>query len=186
MSTPASLIARLRDAEDQHAWEEFVDLYTPMLLRWCRAQGMSDHDAADCIQETLTTLVNHMKEFEYDPNRSFRAWLKTVAVNHARDWHIRRQRIANTEAEAVTRTFVASDAEVFEQHEYRTYVIRQALRLIEQDFDQQTCDVFRQVMLDERTVQEVADEFQVTRNAVYLAKSRVMRRLREKLDRLLD
>jgi RNA polymerase sigma-70 factor (ECF subfamily) len=126
-----------------------------------------------------------MKEFEYDAEQSFRAWLKTVATNKVRDLMARRQLIAKSEAKAAKRSR-NSDVDVFAEREYRTYVIRRTLRLIEKDFDKQTSCIFRELVLQRRSPADVAAEFNVSRNTVYLAKSRVMRRLRERLARLID
>ncbi|MCB9874572.1 MAG: sigma-70 family RNA polymerase sigma factor [Planctomycetaceae bacterium] len=186
MDTPASLIARLRNEHDHDAWNVFVDLYAPMLLRWCRRRGLSDQDAADCIQDILTLLVGRMREFEYDPNRSFRGWLKTVATNRLHDFFTRRQRIIDAEALASSSLETDNEVDVFDEQEYRDYVIGRALQMIETDFDDKTCDIFRELMLHHQSAEEVAEQFGVSRNAVYLAKSRVLRRLRERLDRLID
>ena len=157
-----------------------------MLLRWCRQQGLSTHDSADSIQDTLVTLVQRLKEFEYDAKRSFRAWLKTVAMNKVRDLRARQRLITGSESQAVPECPRDSDVDVFAENEYRLYVIGRTLRMIEKDFDPKTCRIFRELVLHDRSPAQVASKFNVSRNAVYLAKSRVMRRLHERLDRLID
>lgn len=186
MDTSTSLLVRLRDERDHDAWSEFVDLYAPMLLRWCRARGLSDQDAADCIQEILTTLVRRMKDFEYDPTRSFRAWLKTIATSRLSDYFSRQRRIAVAEASASRRHLADDEVDVFDEQEYRAYVIGRSLKMIEADFDDKTCNMFRELMLNQRKAEDVAKQFAVSRNAVYVAKSRVLRRLRERLDGFID
>src|SRR5262245_49705756 len=78
--TRITLLRRLRrDPADPQAWAEFVDVYGGKILGWCRAWGLQEADAHDVTQTVLLKLAVRMREFAYDPDRSFRAWLKTVA-----------------------------------------------------------------------------------------------------------
>src|SRR3954471_15949669 len=78
--TRATLLGRLRaDPADPRNWAEFVDHYGPKILVWCRAWGLQDADAQDVAQTVLLKLSTKMRDFAYDPGRSFRAWLKTIA-----------------------------------------------------------------------------------------------------------
>src|SRR4051812_13311262 len=95
--TPVSLLNRLRDPADEDAWREFVQLYTPLLLYWTRRLGLRREDAGDLVQEVFATLVQKLPEFQPDPQRSFRSWLRTVTVNKWRDAY-RRQAPARVEA----------------------------------------------------------------------------------------
>src|SRR5215510_13014898 len=80
LQTSASLLARLRQHTiDQAAWAEFVRRYGPLLLGWCRRWGLQEVDAHDVTQTVLVKLVGTMRSFEYDPARSFRAYLRTLA-----------------------------------------------------------------------------------------------------------
>src|SRR5262249_46229515 len=77
--TSPSLLERLgRDPADAAAWEEFVRQYRPRIHAWCDEWGVQGADADDVAQEVLAGLLTTMREFRYDPKRSFRAWLKTV------------------------------------------------------------------------------------------------------------
>src|SRR5262245_58872999 len=84
-TTSVSLLERVRRPGEAKAWERFVELYTPLLYHWARSVGLQDQDAADLVQDVLTSLVRKMPEFTYDPGRSFRAWLRTVTLNQWRD-----------------------------------------------------------------------------------------------------
>jgi RNA polymerase sigma-70 factor (ECF subfamily) len=88
-TTPASLLERLRQPGERHAWDRFVDLYTPLIYSWACRMGLQAEDAADLVQEVFIVLLHKMAEFHYDPQRSFRAWLRTVVVNK---WHDIRRR----------------------------------------------------------------------------------------------
>ncbi len=85
--TRATLLGRLREIDDQQAWEEFVDTYGPKVFQWCRKFNLQESDAADVTQIVLTKLVTAMRQFRYDPSQgSFRGWLKTVTGNAVRDF----------------------------------------------------------------------------------------------------
>ena len=86
-TTSLSLLRRVRNPLDEAAWGRLVDLYAPFLHAWGRNAGLSDSDAADLVQEVLRVLVKKLPEFEYDPSKSFRSWLKTVTVNRAKNFH---------------------------------------------------------------------------------------------------
>ncbi len=95
-TTPPSLLERLRRADQPAAWDRFAQLYTPLLYYWLRRQGVQQADAADLVQEVFLVLVQKLPAFEYDPGRSFRAWLRTVTLNKLRE----RRRRAEPDAEA--------------------------------------------------------------------------------------
>ena len=80
--TSLTLMMRLQQAPaDLHAWDEFVRRYQPMIRDWCLRWGARPVDAEDVAQDVLLKLLAAMKTFQYDPGRSFRAWLKTVTRN---------------------------------------------------------------------------------------------------------
>lgn len=81
--TRASLLLRVRDLQDRESWEEFLELYGPLILRYLRRTGVAQQDAVDLTQDVLQMVVKHIGSFEYDPGRSFRAWLRTIARNRA-------------------------------------------------------------------------------------------------------
>jgi RNA polymerase sigma-70 factor (ECF subfamily) len=90
LDTSLSLLERLRSPTDQHAWQRFVELYTPLLFSWARRVGLQSHDAADLVQEVLTLLVKKLPEFQYDQGRSFRGWVHVILRNKCRDWKKKR------------------------------------------------------------------------------------------------
>jgi RNA polymerase sigma-70 factor (ECF subfamily) len=83
LQTRLSLLARLgQSPPDQSAWNEFAARYSPRIDAWCRAWGLQDADTQDVTQAVLVQLAAKMRTFVYDPSKSFRAWLKTLA-HHA-------------------------------------------------------------------------------------------------------
>ena len=186
-TTPPTLLERLRRPADQAAWSRFVRLYTPLLLRWAYRLGLPGPDAADLVQEVFLVLVRQLPKFSYDPSRSFRAWLRTVTLNKWRDLGGRRgARSLDADDPALLGLAVADPAELFDEAEYRAALSGRALQLIRQEFQPTTWQACWETVVMDRPAAEVAAELGITVNAVYLAKSRVLSRLRQDLDGLLD
>jgi RNA polymerase sigma-70 factor (ECF subfamily) len=182
-STSLSLLQQLRESGEQQAWDRFVQLYTPLLYRWARQLGLPPQEVPDLVQEVFITLVPKLREFVYDPDKSFRAWLRTVAMNRFR----RYWRGKRCETPGDLPDVEAPDSTtVFEEAEYRQYLVKRALELMQVDFQPTTWKACWEVTVADRPAEDVARELGLTVNAVYLAKSRVLCRLREVLDGLLD
>jgi RNA polymerase sigma-70 factor (ECF subfamily) len=186
-ATPASLLERLRRPGEPEAWGRFVQLYTPLLYHWARRLGLPREDAADLVQEVLTLLAQKLPHFAYDKHRRFRAWLWTVTLNQ---WRTNRRRHTSTPVQgredAFSELAVPDDAEAVSEAEYRQYLVGRALKLMQAEFQPSTWQAFWQCVVCDRPGAEVARELGLTENAVYLAKGRVLRRLREELDGLLE
>src|SRR6516162_2564329 len=91
--TRITLLARLRrDPSNQEAWSEFVDHYGAKIMSWCLRWRLQEADAQDVTQNVLLKLAEKMRDFRYDPGRSFRAWLKTIAHHACSDFIESRQR----------------------------------------------------------------------------------------------
>jgi RNA polymerase sigma-70 factor (ECF subfamily) len=183
-STPASLLERLRQPGDQASWARFVDLYTPLLFHWARRAGLKEQDAADLIQEVFQTLVKTLPAFDYDKNRSFRGWLRTVLLNQWRTGL--RRRTEQPLDDGAARLVEAGGQDAFIEKEYRDYLISRALQLMKTDFRPSTWQACWQHVACNKPAATVAAELGITVRAVYLAKARVLRRLREELDGLCD
>lgn len=184
-STPASLIFRLRHPEDHSAWDRFVRLFVPMLDSWARRIAGQSADADDLVQDTFAVLVRELPRFTYHPNRSFRAWLWTI-MRHA--W-IRRQEKAQPvlRPEHVLETQLVEDGEPpFDEQEYRDHLVGLAVKLMRADFAETTWKACWEMVAHDRPAAEVAVQFNMSVNAVYQAKVRVLSRLRQELDGLWE
>jgi RNA polymerase sigma-70 factor (ECF subfamily) len=185
-STPCSLLEKLRRAGDEASWAHFVRLYTPLLHHWARRRlGLAEADAADLVQDVFAVLVQKLPEFRYDPSQRFRAWLWTVFINKARDRR-RQVPLVALGPEELPETALPDPAEEVAEAEYRNYLVRRALALIQNDFDPTTWQAFWACTTTEQSAAEVAAELGMSVAAVYQAKSRVLRRLRSDLEGLLD
>jgi RNA polymerase sigma-70 factor, ECF subfamily len=182
-TTSASLLQRLRQQPAAGTWERFVSLYTPLLLHWARRLGLQDQDAADLVQDVFVVLVRKLPEFHYQPGRSFRGWLRTVLTN---TWRDRAHRRAADALDSVATPQTPPADEAVEEREYQLYVVGQALKLMTNDFEPATWQACWETVMMDRPAADVAAELGVSVNAVYLAKSRVLSRLRQDLEGLLD
>jgi RNA polymerase sigma-70 factor (ECF subfamily) len=184
-TTPASLLERLHQSQNQAAWETFVRLYQPLLGHWARKLGLQGPDADDLVQEVFAILVRQLPAFRYDPRKRFRAWLWTVTVNKARE---RRRQSAGAPPETNQALDQVSgpDEDEAAEAEYRDYLLRRALEILRPEFTESTWKAFWECAMAGRPAAEVAAELDLSLNAVYTAKSRVLRRLRRELEGLLD
>jgi RNA polymerase sigma-70 factor (ECF subfamily) len=185
--TPASLLERLKHSNNQDAWTRFVELYAPMIYHWASRAGLDANEASDLVQDVFLVLVQKMHEFQYDGQRSFRAWLKTVTLNKWREKARRRlpggpvvpvDDYAEPEQPAML--------DLFEESEYRRQLVRRAMEIIQGDFEPTTWQAWWLFVVDGQPAKQVAAKFGLSVNAVYLTKGRVLARLREELRGLME
>ncbi len=191
LTTSATLLNQLRQPDPGHggspaAWERFVRLYTPLLFHWARQQGLQEADAEDLVQEVLVKLIRELPGYQPGPGQSFRGWLFRVSVNQCRDFRRRRATRALPGDAGLSGVADACPAAELEEAEYRRLLVRQGLELIRRDFQETTWAAFHAVMVEGRPVAEAATELRLSANAVYLARHRVLARLRQELDGLLE
>ncbi|MBI1914343.1 MAG: sigma-70 family RNA polymerase sigma factor [Planctomycetes bacterium] len=186
MDTPASLLERLRRPDDPAAWDRFVELYTPLLYYWARCTGLQQADAADLVQEVLVVLFRKLPEFTYDKQRSFRNWLRTITLNKWRESKRRRAPVSFEAGAALDEVAAPDDMAALEEKEYRRHLVGQALEVLRDEFPATTWKAFEEYALNNRHAEEVAAELGLRVGRVYAAKSRVLSRLRQELDGLLD
>jgi RNA polymerase sigma-70 factor, ECF subfamily len=186
MDTPISLLERLRQPGHAGAWARFVELYTPLLYAWGRRMGLQEPDAADLVQEVFTVLLAKLPEFAYDPGKSFRAWLKTVALNKWREKQRRAAVRREAVGDALPEVSEADPAEALWEADYRQHLVRRALEVMQREFQPATWQACWAMVVDGRPAAEVAVELGLSPGAVRSAKFRVLTRLREELQGLLD
>jgi RNA polymerase sigma-70 factor (ECF subfamily) len=185
-TTPASLLERLRRPGESQAWDRFVQLYSPLLLRWARQTGLQPTDAADLVQDVFVVLLRKLPEFEYDRQKSFRGWLRTVVVNKFRECRRRPALVVAEGADALHDVPAADEFNAFEEQEYRRSLVQRTLELLQPEFPDRVWQAFWEYGVRGRSPEEVAAEMGLRPGSVYAAKSRVMTRLREEISGLLD
>ena len=186
-TTSASLLERLRHRDQEQAWARFVELYSPLLLYWARRAGLQQQDAADLVQDVFTTLLQKLPEFTYDCNQNFRGWLRTIAMNRWRNLMRRRVSIHLNGAEAEIAAPVShGDLESFWDIEHQQFLMKRALEVMQAEFESTTWQACFEQGVGGRSGAEVAAQLGISENATYIAKCRVLRRLREELAGLLE
>ena len=184
IDTSASLLERLRQPDDRAAWAHFVDLYTPLIYYWARRAGLQSHDASDLVQDVFQALLPALPRLAYDPQRSFRNWLRTVVLNK---WRERHRRPASAQMDEETAAALpAPDEEALWETEYRDHVIRRALEIMRSDFQPATWQACWECVACGRDAAEVAAELGLTIGAVHAARFRVLARLRQELAGMMD
>jgi RNA polymerase sigma-70 factor (ECF subfamily) len=192
-STSRSLIERLRSNEAP-AWRRLVELYSPLIFHWCRRAGLPSQECPDVVQDIFRSVVTGIGGFrKQQPGDTFRGWLRTIARNKVNDYF----RKAGSEPAAAGGTEanlrIAASADVDDEPlgdesdlraEHELYV--RAFEMIRRDFKEQTWQAFWRVVIDGRDAAEVAAELGMRPGTVRVAKSRVLKRLREQLGDLLE
>jgi RNA polymerase sigma factor (sigma-70 family) len=189
--TRASLLVRLRDGGDADAWEEFVHLYAPVIYGFARKRGLQDADAADLMQDILRSLSSALPRLEYDPKRgNFRGWLFTVTRNRIFNFlESRRRRVVGSGDSDMQRRleqFADADDELSAEWDadYQRTLAAQAMKRIQEEFQAPTWDAFLQTTVEGRTPAQAAARVGMSVGAVYVAKSRVLARLRQEIERM--
>jgi RNA polymerase sigma-70 factor (ECF subfamily) len=192
--TSASLLDRLCTAPDESAWTRFVDMYTPLIRSWLRRQAqLHESDVEDLVQEVLTRVVRRIPSFEHNQRvGAFRTWLRSITSNCLREaW--RKQRLRprpagssdfNEWLEALEDPTSGLSRQWDLEHD--RHVGAQLLKLLEPQFEAKTWRAFVGVAVDGRSADEVAAGLDMTVNAVFIAKSRVLSRLRAEARGLVE
>jgi RNA polymerase sigma-70 factor (ECF subfamily) len=190
--TRQSLLLRARTgAED--AWKDLADLYRPLIIGWLNRQGVPAVDLEDLCQDVLLSVVQHLPGFEHSGQRgAFRSWLRTIVCSRTCDYW--RAAFAGAPASggsaaaAALQEIADPDSDLNRQwdDEHDRYVLRCLLDLVEQEFQPTTLRAFRRLALDGASGAEVAGELGLSVAAVYVAKSRVLQRIRQEAEGLID
>lgn len=191
-STRSSLLERAR-ARDPEAWRRLIELYGPLVFHWCRQYQLSPEDRADIFQEVFQAVATHLHNFRKDrPGSTFRGWLLVITSNKVRDDFRKqgRQPQAAGGSDANRRLAEVPDAEleptVGSAPGQEAGVFHRALELIRADFEDTTWQAFWRLVVDGQAPADIAADLKISANAVYKAKARVLRRLREELGELFE
>lgn len=190
--TRHSLLHRAQRGEER-AWLELTFLYRPLITGWLTYQSIPGAEVEDQVQEILLSVVQSLPTFAHSGRSgAFRAWLRTITYNSVCDyWKARSRRVlpaGDPAAEAALARLEDSREQLDEvwDREHDRYVLRCLVDLLEMEFEPKTVQVFRRLALEGASSVEVARELDLSVGAVYVAKSRVLQRLREEARGLID
>ena len=191
-SVSSTLLDQLRCGRGD-AWERFVRIYSPVVYRWCRRSGLGAEDSADVLQEVLSAVMLHLCDFRRDGSEdSFDAWLAAITRNKVRDLYRRRHGRAEAQGGTTAQRHMAeipspsepSEESIRPDAESTAWLSRRALEMIQAEFETQTWEAFRRVTVSGEPSSQVAEDLKMSIPAVYTAKSRVLRRLRQIMSEL--
>jgi RNA polymerase sigma-70 factor (ECF subfamily) len=190
--TSLSLLHRIRNG-DATGWHRVVELYSPLIYRWCRRWGVAGADADDVLQEVFQATSQGIGEFRRErAGDTFRGWLRAIArhkiLSYWRDRNRQPEAAGGSEAwrrleEAPEPDEATEDAADSEQ---MSTLFHRALGMLRGEFAERTWQAFWRATVDGQPAPAVAEELGMTANAVRMAKSRVLHRLREELGDLVQ
>lgn len=189
-TTRESLLIRLRNAQDNRAWCDFVDLYSPVVYAFARRQGLQDADAADIVQEVLRSVAGSLPNYDRQKGR-FRNWLMAVVRHRLSEfWEARRREVSGSGDTRVLQHLeqvaAGDDPEQLWDREYRQSVFHVAAARVRGEFAEATWEAFWQTTVEGKKTKDVAQSLGISEGAVYLARSRVTARLKKQVQALND
>jgi len=191
--TSLSLLLRLQTAAAEDDWRRLVDLYTPLLQGWLRGHGLVGPDADDLVQDVLKVVVTDLPGFDHTRRPgAFRRWLRTILVHRVRGfWRGRRGKaLASGDSDLLLVLDQLEDPQsgLSKQWDldHDRHVMAKLLKQIEPQVAEATWKAFSRVVLKGRDEASVAAELGMSVNAVFIAKSRVLARLRQEAEGLID
>ena len=175
------------------AWTRLVETFGPIVYHWCRQSGVRAHDSSDLVQDIFSSVARGIKNFERaKPSGSFRSWLATITRNRVRDYFRRdvvKQPIGtggtnlllqlNNVPEELEKTLSGINQDSLDER-----LPAQVLEKVRSEVEPRTWQAFWQTTVENRDAQEVAEELEMKLASVYQARSRVLRRLRARMDEL--
>lgn len=186
--TNASLLIRIRDSQDREAWEQFANIYRPAIVRFAKQKGLQNADAEDLAQKVLLAVSKSIQTWQPDANRaSFRTWLNRVCHNAVVNSLTRVKPDRGSGNTKVNELLIQSPASGSVEEltvEIRREVFRFAADAIEDEFQSATWRAFWLTAVEQVPVEVAATQLGKSVGSIYAARSRVMRRLRVKVEEL--
>lgn len=188
--TRITLLGRLRrDPTNQAAWGEFVDQYGPKIMGWCQKWQLQEADAQDVTQNVLLKMAEKLRDFTYDPQRSFRAWLKTVAQHACSDFMTGRQRPGlgsgdSQVGQLLSNAAARDDLLKHLEDEFDREVLEEAMHRVRLRVAPQTWQAFWLTAWEGLPGAEAAERIPMQVAQVYVAKRRVQKMLQDEVAKL--
>ncbi len=192
-ATSASLLDRVRASPTADSWQHLVGIYEPLIRGWLRQRVLPEQDVDDITQEVMAVVVRRLREFQHNgPVGAFRNWLKTITINCLRDhWKRGKHRplaTGQSSVQDILAQLADPSSELSQQWdlEHDRYVARRLLEMLRDEFEPRTWQAFQRTALEGVVAADVAAELGLTTNAVFIARSRVLARLRQEAAELID
>lgn len=186
--TRASLLIQIRDGSNHSAWREFMNLYGPVVYGFARKRGLQDADAADLMQDVMRSVASAIGDLDYDRSRgSFGGWLFTITRNKIFNFLSARRIRPRAAGDTATNQLLNSTPDVNDgaetwELEYQRRITALAIERIQQEFQENTWLAFRMTAIEGIAAGDAAQQIGMSPGAVYVAKSRVLARLKDEVD----
>ena len=186
--TRASLLVQVRDGANHAAWQEFLTLYGPIVYGFARKRGLQDADAADLMQDVMRSVSTAIGKLEYDRGQgTFRGWLFTITRNKVFNFLSARRIRPQASGDSTTNRLLeshheASDGSDAWEMEYQRRLAALAMERVKSEFQESTWRAFWLTAVDGLSAADAAKEVQLSPGAIYVAKSRVLARLKEEVE----
>ncbi len=183
--TRASLLWRIRDTQDQEAWNAFVEVYAPVVDAFARRRGLNNADSADIVQRVLIEVVGSIPKFEYDQKKGrFRSWLFTLTRYQLAKFFDRQNKAILGTGDSVLQAQLQNSPtddplEKIWNDEYDSYLFQWASQKVQSEIEPKTWQAFWMAAVDGKSANHIAEEIGISKGAVWIAKSRVIQRLKE-------
>lgn len=186
-----SLVVRLQDERDEAAWQEFIAEYEPFLLTYLHRRGLQEADARDVAQQVMTSICQSVANWKPDGKPgAFRRWIATIARHAAIKFLQRKARQPDSGGGTAFLARMNEVADVEDdtaaQQEYQQAVFAWAASQVKDEFRETTWKAFWETLVMHRPIDVVAKELGLSTGAVYMARSRIMARLRIQVAKVLD
>lgn len=176
-------------ANDEGAWRRLVERYGGLVLHWCRRAGLQEEDRADVFQEVFRAVARHVSSFERrETPAGFRAWLRSITRSKVADFFRRPERaVAAAGGSSIRQWFEELPADESassmgsDEAEEESVLASAALQRVRAEFEERTWQAFWRTAVDGQATDVVAAELGLSSGAIYVAKSRILKRLREEL-----
>lgn len=181
--TRVSLLLRVADSGDVEAWEQFVELYRPVIWNLARTRGLQPADADDLVQTVLWSVAGAVERFDPNDRRAtFRTWLKTIARRAIVNALTRRPAdvgAGGTDANLCLQNLPDDDPATRRvEQQYRREIFQTAARRIQPEFTESTWIAFWQTVVEGQSIDAVAEANRRSRGSIYTARTRVLNRLK--------
>jgi RNA polymerase sigma-70 factor (ECF subfamily) len=186
--TRASLLVQLRDGTNHSAWQEFVKLYGPIIYGFARKRGLQDADAADLMQDVMRSVSAAIARLEYNRNQgTFRGWLFTITRNKVFNFFSARRVRPQGSGDSTTNRLLQEQPDEAEgvdawELEYQRRLAALAMEHIKGEFHENTWRAFWLTAVEGQAVPEVSQLTGLSAGSIYVAKSRVLARLKEEVE----
>lgn len=183
-STPASLLERMRSPENQKARDQFVQFCGPIVYAFAARLGVPHERWFDFTQDVFLLLFQKIPSFKYDQNLRFRGWLFALMRNKWREEY--RKNLTRGGLVPLSDVPDERPVEDFAQEEFERNVVHRALQIMKTDFEEKTWKACWEQVVNDKSGKEVAEMFGMSVAAVYQARTKVLRRLRQDLVGIID